>query len=152
MVRTRSDTRGPMHITCRDLDCPFETTPHHTTPHRSQNCTTRYMRQQPGTVILPRLLWWSATITLCAWQGRRPRSCLAARPQGSSDRTHWIPVSQYVFSQAQGSQASFSCPWGCGASAVEKPAYWRMVHGRLQYIVAYGPLVNGKTPGASSAP
>ena len=34
------------------------------------------------------------------------------------------------------------------SSAVEKPAYWRMVHGRPAYMVARGPRVNGARPGS----
>jgi hypothetical protein len=37
------------------------------------------------------------------------------------------------------------------ASAVEKPAYWRMVHGRTAYIVACGPRRKGAKPGSVSA-
>jgi hypothetical protein len=34
------------------------------------------------------------------------------------------------------------------SSAVEKPAYWRTVHGRPAYIVAFGPRVKGAKPGS----
>jgi hypothetical protein len=33
------------------------------------------------------------------------------------------------------------------SSAVEKPAYWRIVHGRPTYIVACGPRTKGSMPG-----
>jgi hypothetical protein len=36
------------------------------------------------------------------------------------------------------------------SSAVEKPAYWRIVHGRLAYIVARTPRRNGSKPGSES--
>jgi hypothetical protein len=36
------------------------------------------------------------------------------------------------------------------SSAVEKPAYWRMVHGCMAYMVEYGPRRNGGTPAAYS--
>ncbi len=35
--------------------------------------------------------------------------------------------------------------------AVPNPAYCRMVHGRVVYIEAYGPRVNGYRPGSPSA-
>ena len=35
---------------------------------------------------------------------------------------------------------------GVGSSAVEKPAYWRTVHGRNAYMEAYGPRRNGGKP------
>jgi hypothetical protein len=34
---------------------------------------------------------------------------------------------------------------------VEKPAYWRIVHGRTAYIVACGPRMKGSKPGSVSA-
>ena len=34
---------------------------------------------------------------------------------------------------------------------MEKPAYWRMVHGRTAYIVGCGPRMNGAKPGSVSA-
>jgi hypothetical protein len=37
------------------------------------------------------------------------------------------------------------------SSAVEKPAYWRMVQGRTAYIVACGPRMKGSKPGSVSA-
>ncbi|GAB1413638.1 hypothetical protein MASR1M97_23740 [Candidatus Desulfobacillus denitrificans] len=37
------------------------------------------------------------------------------------------------------------------SSAVEKPAYWRMVHGRTAYMVACGPRRKGSSPGRVSA-
>ena len=37
------------------------------------------------------------------------------------------------------------------SSAVEKPAYWRIVHGRCAYIVGCGPRTNGSNPGSVSA-
>jgi hypothetical protein len=33
------------------------------------------------------------------------------------------------------------------SSAVEKPAYWRTVHGCCTYIVGYGPRTKGAKPG-----
>ncbi|MCY1362486.1 hypothetical protein D9M69_492060 [compost metagenome] len=33
------------------------------------------------------------------------------------------------------------------SSAVEKPAYWRMVQGRTAYMVACGPRMKGSKPG-----
>ncbi len=33
---------------------------------------------------------------------------------------------------------------------MEKPAYWRIVHGWLVYIVGYGPRTNGAMPGSES--
>ena len=64
----------------------------------------------------------------------------------------------YMLEQKSGSiinTASFVAVMGAATSqisysAVEKPAYWRIVQGRLAYMVARTPRVNGGKPGSVS--
>ena len=73
---------------------------------------------------------------------RRPRAGGRSRSRGASrDRTR--PRGPSARRQVRADRSAFE------SSAVEKPAYWRMVHGRFAYIVARGPRRYGDGARAS---
>ena len=89
----------------------------------------------------------------CRRSSRSPRPPCRPRPRRAGDRSRDPSGSagRTRTTARSGRRASRNLKRWLVDSAVPKPAYWRIVHGRPRYIDGYTPRVNGASPGRRAA-